>query len=61
MLLGRVKMAIGELGISFTLKTSGGASDANIFNEYGIEALNLGVGTENVHSENERIKVREFF
>ncbi|MFW6030534.1 MAG: M20/M25/M40 family metallo-hydrolase [Halanaerobiales bacterium] len=43
--------------LNFKLKSSGGGSDANIFNLHGIDAINLAIGMENVHSSKERVKI----
>lgn len=43
------------MGLTPKLTTSGGGSDANIFNEHGIAALNLGVGMEKVHTTEEQL------
>ncbi|WP_409967608.1 M20/M25/M40 family metallo-hydrolase [Bengtsoniella intestinalis] len=39
--------------------TSGGGSDANIYNQHGITALNLGVGMEKVHTTAEQLSIRD--
>ncbi|MFP4662150.1 MAG: M20/M25/M40 family metallo-hydrolase [Halanaerobiales bacterium] len=52
-----VEIIIEELGLDFVLSKSGGGSDANIFNNTGLISLNLGVGMENVHSTEERVKI----
>lgn len=44
-------------GISPIIKQSGGGSDANIFNEWGIPTLILGVGADRVHTTREQICV----
>lgn len=52
-----VKNKIEKLDLNFCLITSGGGSDANIFNLRGLTTLNLAVGMENVHSTDERVKI----
>ncbi len=49
--------SIQALGLVPSLGSSGGGSDANIFNHSGIPALNLGVGEDSVHSVDEKIAV----
>lgn len=42
------------------LQSVGGCSDANIFIEKGIKALNLGNGAKNAHTIREEIKISQF-
>ncbi|MFW5986264.1 MAG: M20/M25/M40 family metallo-hydrolase [Halanaerobiales bacterium] len=56
-----VKMAAGDLGLSFELMASGGGSDANTFNLMGLPAVNLGTGMERVHSTEERVKINNIY
>lgn len=51
--------AIRKLGISPTVKTTGGGSDTNNFNSKGKQVVNLSSGIENCHSNEEFIKVSE--
>ncbi|GAB6139169.1 M20/M25/M40 family metallo-hydrolase [Halanaerobaculum tunisiense] len=51
--------AAHNLGIKPELQATGGGSDANVFNDYGIPTINIGVGMEEVHSTAEKIKVSE--
>lgn len=44
-----------------SLASSGGGSDANIFNSRGLATLNLAVGMENVHSTDERVKIENLY
>lgn len=46
-----------RLGFSTELLKSGGGSDANIFNSYGIPTANLAVGYEFIHTTKERIHI----
>lgn len=46
--------------ISYKLKPSGGGSDANIFNKYGIPSIILGVGAHDLHGVKERLNIREY-
>ncbi|AZK47086.1 M20/M25/M40 family metallo-hydrolase [Paenibacillus lentus] len=48
--------AAGKLGLSGQTFTSGGGSDANIINGFGIPTVNLAVGYEGIHTTEERIK-----
>ncbi len=49
------KKAAKSLDLPSELLNSGGGSDANIFNGYGIPTANLSVGYEHIHTTNERI------
>lgn len=49
--------AARSIGLATTLVPSGGGSDANIINGYGIPTVNLGIGMEKVHSVEEYITV----
>lgn len=52
-----VKKAAKKTNIPFELTSSGGGSDANIFNIKGLSTVNLGSAMENVHSTEERVKI----
>jgi tripeptide aminopeptidase len=52
-----VTMAIEAIGAVAHYKGTGGGSDTNNYNKYGIEAVNLGVGMEKVHTLDERISI----
>lgn len=45
------------LGRNVEINMAGGGSDANIFNEHGIDTVILGTGMEQVHSVNEEVSV----
>lgn len=47
-------------GIQPVVKQTGGGSDANIFNEWGIPTVILGVGADRVHTTREQIRVVDF-
>ncbi|GAK39936.1 putative peptidase [Paenibacillus sp. TCA20] len=49
--------AIESAGLKAGTFPSGGGSDANIFNGFGIPTVNLALGYEDIHTTNERIKV----
>ncbi len=51
--------AAREIGIEPRLKSSGGGSDANILNGYGIKCVNLGLGMQKVHTTEEHIAVQD--
>ena len=46
-----------ETGVEPLAKSSGGGSDANVFNARGIPAVNLGIGTEKAHTREEYIGI----
>lgn len=48
-----ITSAMEECGITPFFITSGGGSDANVFNARGIEAVNINMGFRNAHSERE--------
>ena len=52
-----VEKSIESLGLPLTYRESSGGSDANIFNQYGLPTVNLGIGAERVHSIEERVKI----
>lgn len=47
------------LGFTVKLASTGGGSDANIFNQKGIKALNLGTGMTGAHTLEEHISVAD--
>ncbi len=52
-----VTAAILAIGKTPEYKSTGGGSDTNNYNKNGIEAVNLGVGMEKVHTLEERISI----
>lgn len=52
-----VTAAMKALGLEPQYKSTGGGSDTNNYNKHGIEAVNLGVGMEKVHTLEERISL----
>jgi tripeptide aminopeptidase len=58
-LLRLVKRAGEAVGLKIKVQSTGGGSDANIFNGKGIVALNLGVGNEEVHTVQEYQSITE--
>lgn len=51
--------AAEAIGRPAPLLTSGGGSDANIINGFGIPTVNLCVGYEEIHTKNERMPIEE--
>ena len=57
-----VSLAAGALarsGHTVTYELSGGAADANVFNERGLEVVNLGNGMADIHTPAEHISVAD--
>ena len=50
-----LKKASQEIGIELKLEATGGGSDTNIVNSKGIQAVNISVGMDKVHSVEEQI------
>lgn len=55
-----VTQALKKMKIREIIKASGGGSDANIFNQYGIKSVILGAGAHNLHGVKEKLIVGEF-
>ena len=53
--------AAESLGLTVTLEESGGGSDANHFNTYGIPTAVLSVGMEKAHTKEEYIEVQDLY
>jgi tripeptide aminopeptidase len=51
--------AIKKIGREPIIGVSGGGSDANMFNGYGVPTVNLGIGYENIHTTQERMPIKE--
>ncbi|MCF6093454.1 M20/M25/M40 family metallo-hydrolase [Microaerobacter geothermalis] len=51
--------AVEKIGRIPSLKSSGGGSDANVINGYGIPTVNLAIGYEEIHTTKERISIEE--
>ncbi|MCR4407690.1 MAG: M20/M25/M40 family metallo-hydrolase [Anaerolineae bacterium] len=58
-LVQRVIRAAERLGLTPSLVTSGGGSDANVFNAGGLAALVLSTGMKDVHTPQETIAVED--
>lgn len=56
-LVKTVKRATEKLDLPCNVLKSGGGSDANILNSYGLKTVNLSVGYEHIHTTNERIHI----
>ncbi len=52
-----LKKAAKAAGLEFRLEETGGGSDTNIINGMGIQAVNVCIGMNKVHSVNEQIKI----
>ncbi|MCM3698268.1 M20/M25/M40 family metallo-hydrolase [Paenibacillus macerans] len=50
------RKAAAALGLSGETFVSGGGSDANVLNGFGIPTVNLAIGYENIHTTEEKIK-----
>lgn len=51
--------AAENIGLTPRLESTGGGSDANMFNEKGITAVILGIAMQNVHTTEEFIKIED--
>jgi tripeptide aminopeptidase len=51
--------ALGRAGCDVRFGLSGGAADANVFNERGLQCLNLANGMMDIHTPDERIAVAD--
>ena len=51
--------ALNKVGLNPTAKISLGGSDANSLNERGIQSINLGIGAQNPHSNDEFILIED--
>lgn len=49
-----------KLGLKVKKIPSGGGSDANIFNQKGIKAVNIGTGMELAHTTDEQLNIEDF-
>lgn len=53
--------AAEKLGFKVSIEESGGGSDANFFNAYGVPTTVLGVGMTNSHTKEEYIKEKDLY
>jgi tripeptide aminopeptidase len=51
--------ALERCGYEVTYALSGGAADANVFNEHGRRCVNLANGMTDIHTSDERISVQD--
>jgi tripeptide aminopeptidase len=51
--------SLERCGHSVTYELSGGAADANVFNERGLEIVNLANGMADIHTPDEHIAVAD--
>lgn len=51
--------AANKLGFEVMIKATGGGSDTNILNTYGVSTINLGVGMNKAHTTDEHISVED--
>ena len=58
-LFRRVAAALRAVGLEPTTRTSAGGSDANSFNARGLPAINIGVGAQNPHGDDEFILLED--
>ncbi len=58
-LIGMLEVALRACGLEPRLVPTGGGSDASVYNDHGIEAVNLGVGYTEMHSTTEHIAVAD--
>lgn len=58
-LLQLVKKAGETLNLPINIQSTGGGSDANIYNGKGISAINIGIGYDEVHTVKEYLKIPE--
>ncbi|WP_434509712.1 M20/M25/M40 family metallo-hydrolase [Desulfitobacterium sp. AusDCA] len=53
--------AMRELGWDSVIKATGGGSDANYYNSYGIPCAVLGIGTQKIHTTEEYIEIEDLY
>jgi tripeptide aminopeptidase len=51
--------ALGRCGVEPSYVLTGGGADANVFNERGLQCLNLANGMTDIHTPDERIAVED--
>jgi tripeptide aminopeptidase len=51
--------ALEAVGVTPSFALSGGAADANVFNERGLQCVNLAIGMADIHTPDERIAVAD--
>lgn len=58
-LVARLADTVRAMGMEPVLAASGGGSDANIYGNNGIDAVNMGVGMEKVHTTDEQLCISD--
>lgn len=53
--------AVKRIGRTPEMVKSGGGSDGNVFNGYGVPSVNLAIGYEEIHTTNERMPLSELY
>ncbi|MDP4128207.1 MAG: M20/M25/M40 family metallo-hydrolase [Bacillota bacterium] len=59
--ISSAQAAIRKLGWEPEIKATGGGSDANYYNSYGIPCAVLGIGTQKIHTTEEYIKIEDLY
>jgi|LSQX01.3.fsa_nt_gb tripeptide aminopeptidase len=54
-----LKEAARKAGLPLNLRATGGGSDTNVINGYGIPAVDISVGMDRIHSTEERIRISD--
>ncbi len=57
----KVTAAVKRIGREPEYKKSGGGSDGNIFNGFGIPSVTVAIGYEEIHTTNERMPLKELY
>lgn len=57
--LADIARAVHAVGLTPTMETTGGGSDANVFFEHGIVALPVGIGVRDFHTTRETANISE--
>ena len=57
--LADIARAVAAIGLTPSMETTGGGSDANIFFEHGIAALPVGIGVRDFHTTRETARISE--
>jgi len=59
--VAKAMAAVRRVGREPKLVSSGGGSDGNVFNGFGIPTVNFGIGYEQIHTTNERMPLEELY
>lgn len=60
-IIKNVEKIMKDLNLEVVKQSSGGGSDANIFNVNGIKSINLGMGCMNAHTLKESLKIEDLY